>query len=415
MEMKKNIFVLLFILVLIVSCTEETYDIPRDANGNAMLTTVSSSTTTGISTLDDQFSVTAVLPNAKSGDVMNVELLKLQMPSGGTSVQLLPLTGTQKTVSVVSVGSDLQATVSYNRTEATLNNAGDYVTVSFNGETDYALQRVDMVAATSSTDPMVSEIVIDVARTAETAYFNVTVDPKEAAYSGTLVAKRKNGVNEAMVNVTGSPFSGAQPFLVPISGDDFVVDMDTMYYSFTATVTLNSVSYTDEIARTIIVRDPYFYLKKSAALTANSTADGMDLLINANVADTTTVAADETSVIVSVSAASGSFELQGGSAWLAASVNNMIEFVPSTLALYKVNKSDDAIADFEAGVLAGNETTTAGLSDGEGVFIFKAVNGTDTGDTYYGMLKIVTSSSSDGSVTFEYRIGNMYAHLTVIQ
>jgi len=89
--------------------------------------------------------------------------------------------------------------------------------------------------------------------------------------------------------------------------------------------------------------------------------------------------------------------------------------VPSTLALYKVNKSDDAIADFEAGVLAGNETTTAGPSDGEGVFIFKAVNGTDPGDTYYGMLKIVTSSSSDGSVTFEYRIGNMYAHLTVIQ
>jgi len=405
MEMKKNIFVLLFMLVLIVSCTEETYDIPRDANGNAMLTTVSSSTTTGISTLDDQFSVTAVLPNAKSGDVMNVELLKLQLPSGGTSVQLLPLTGTQKTV---TVGSDLQATVSYTRANATLNNVGDYVEVSFNGETDYALQRVDMVAATSSTDPMVSGIVIDVARTAETAYFNVTVEPKQAPYSSDLVAKRKNGVNEAMVDVTGSPFSGAQPFLVPISGDDFAVGMDTMYYSFTAT----SGSYTDEITRTIIVRDPYFYLKKSATLTANSTADGMDLLINANVADDADPA--ETSVIVSVSAASGSLELQGGSAWLAASVNNMIEFVPSTLDLYKVNKSDDAIAAFEAGVLAGNETITAGPLDGEGVFIFKAVNGTDPGDTYYGMLKFVTSSGSTGSVTFEYRIGNMYAHLVVI-
>ncbi|GAI79458.1 unnamed protein product, partial [marine sediment metagenome] len=228
--------------------------------------------------------------------------------------------------------------------------------------------------------------------------------PKEVAYSGNLVAKRKNGVNEAMVDVTGSPFSGDQPFLVPISGDDFAVDMDTMYYSFTAT----SGSYTDEITRKIIVRDPYFYLKKSATLTANSTTDGMDLLINANVADDAVPA--DPSVIVSVSGAS---ELQGGSAWLAESVDNIIEFVPSTVDLYKVNKSDDAIAAFEAGVLAGNETITAGPLDGEGVFIFKAVNGTDPGDTYYGMLKFGPSSTS--SVTFEYRIGNMYAHLTVIQ
>lgn len=379
-------------LVLIVSCTEETYDIPRDADGNAMLTTVSSSTTTGISTLDDQFSVTAVLPNAKSGDVMNVELLKLQLPPGGATMQLLPLTGTQKTV---TVGSDLQATVSYTRANATLNAVGDYVVVSFNGATEYALQRVDMVAATSSTDPMVSEVVVDVARTAETAYFNVKVEPKEAAYSGTLVAKRKNGVNEAWVDITGSPFTGNQPFLVPISGDDFAADKDTMYYSFTAA----SGSYTDEITKTIIVRDPYFYLKKSATLTLNTTSDGIDLLINANVADDAVPA--DPSVIVSVSAASGSLELQGGSAWLAASVNNMIEFVPSTLDLYKVNKSDDAKADFEAGVLAGNETITAGPSDGGGVFIFKAVNGTDPGDTYYGMLKMVTSSSTDGYVTFE--------------
>ena len=58
------------------------YDIPRDANGNIILTTVSSATTTGVSTLDDQFSVTATLPNAKSGDVMNVECLQLQIPTG---------------------------------------------------------------------------------------------------------------------------------------------------------------------------------------------------------------------------------------------------------------------------------------------------------------------------------------------
>lgn len=406
MEMKKNISLLLCMLVLIVSCTKETlFDIPRDANGNAILTTVSSSTTTGISTLDDQFSVTATLPNAKVGDEMNVELLKLQTPSGGTTKQLLPMAGTQKQV---TVGSDFKATVTYTRAEATLNAVGDYVEVCFNGETDYAIQRVDMVAATTVTNPMVSGEDIDVARTAETAYFNVMVEPKEAAYTGDLVAKRKNGVNEAWVDITGSPFTGNQPFLVPISGDDFAAGKDTMYYSFTAA----SGSYTDEITKNIIVRDPYFYLKKSATLTLNTTSDGIDLLINAPVADTAAVAADDNSAIVSVSLASGSLKLQGGSAWLAASVNNTIEFVPSTHTMYADNNSNDAIAAFEAGVAAGDETTTAGPLDGEGVYIFKVVNGTASGNIYYGMLKFITSSTN--SVTFEYRIGNMYAHLAVI-
>ncbi|HOF20019.1 MAG TPA: hypothetical protein PLO24_02070 [Bacteroidales bacterium] len=77
--MKKLIFFTL-IMMLFVSCQDELYDIPRDAGGKAILTDISGTTTTGISTLDDQFSVTANLPNAKSGDVMNVECLQLQIP-----------------------------------------------------------------------------------------------------------------------------------------------------------------------------------------------------------------------------------------------------------------------------------------------------------------------------------------------
>jgi hypothetical protein len=67
--MKKLIF-FLSALIFIVSCQDDDFDIPRDENGNAILTDVSSTTTTGISTLDDGFSVTAYLPNAKSGDEM---------------------------------------------------------------------------------------------------------------------------------------------------------------------------------------------------------------------------------------------------------------------------------------------------------------------------------------------------------
>jgi hypothetical protein len=82
--MKKIIF-LFSALMFIISCTEEGdhYPIPRDANGNAILTEVSSATTTGISTLDAGFTVTAYLPNAKSGDEMIVESLQLQAPAGG--------------------------------------------------------------------------------------------------------------------------------------------------------------------------------------------------------------------------------------------------------------------------------------------------------------------------------------------
>ncbi len=395
--MKKNILLIISsfsVLGLIFSCSEQAYfEIPKDANGKAILTGISSTTTTGISTLDNGFTVTANFATAKAGDVMKVELLQLQIPpSGGTTKQLLPMAGTQKDV---TVGADLKATVSYTRAEAKLTAATDYVTVVFNGATDYAKVRVDMVPATTASKPKVSTKEIDVARTAETAFFNVTVAPKTAAYTGTMVAKRKNGKNGAWVNVTGSPFSGTQPFLVPISGNDFAVGKDTMYYSFTSTLG----GYTEEVMRTIVVIDPYFFFKKSATLTLGGTSAGRNLITNTGVAENAATA---------MVAVSGSLNLKGGSAWLTA--GKTIEFVPSTLAMYSANNSSNAIAAFNAGV----KTTSADPIAGEGVYIFKMVNGTAPEDVYYGMMKM-TNVVPGVSVTFEYRIGDKYAHLLVVQ
>ncbi|MGD9558926.1 MAG: hypothetical protein AB7V25_18000, partial [Mangrovibacterium sp.] len=180
--MKKVIY-LFAVIFLFGRCEEDNFSIPRDENGNAILTDVSSATTSGVSTLDDEFTVNATFPNAKSGDVMNVECLQLQVPSGGSGVQLLPLSGTGKTA---TVGNDLKASVTYSRAEANLVHAGDYVTVVFSGATDYAKQKVDLVTATKTTKPKVGEMEVSVVRNAETANFEVTVDPKSETYSGTL-------------------------------------------------------------------------------------------------------------------------------------------------------------------------------------------------------------------------------------
>ena len=391
--MKK--FISIFcVLVSILSCTKQDYyEIPKDADGNAIITGISSTTTTGISTLDGSLSVTATLPNAKVGDVMNIELLQLQLPAeGGTTTQLLPMTGTQKTA---TVGADQKATVTYTRAEAKLTKASDYVTVVFNGATDYAKVKVEMAPAIAVSKPIVSNIEVDVARTSETAYFNVKVMPKSAAYAGSMIAKRKNGTTGAWVPVTGSPFSGTQPFLVPISGSDFAAGLDTMFYSFGATLG----TYADEVFTTVIVRDPYFFLKKSATLTLGGASAGRNLLINAAVA--------ENAVTASI-AVSGSLILKGGSAWLAA--GKTIEFVPTTLAMYDANNLTNTITAFNAGV----KTTTADPIAGAGIFIFKIVNGPAATDVYYGVLQS-TNVTPGVSVSFEYRIGDKYAHLSVVK
>ena len=390
--MKKIIF-FLFTMILYISCEDESFNIPRDEDGNAIITEVSSATTTGISTLDNGFTVNATFPNAKSGDVMKVECLQLQVPSGGGDAkQLLPLAGTQKEA---TVGNDLKTFITYTKEEAKLMNVGNYVTVVFAGATDYAKQKVEMVTATQVSKPKVAGIEVDVARNEETAYFEVKVEPKSAAYAGTLIAKRKNGVRDPFVNIAGSPFSGVQPFLVPISGNNFAAGKDTMYYSFIAT----SGGLTDEIQTSIIVRDPYFFLKKSATLTLGGGSTGRNLLIN------TAVAENDSKAMIALSEA---LSLKGGSAWLTA--GNTIEFVSSTETMYSANNSNDAIAAFNA----GTKTTVADPIAGEGVYIYKAVTGTDPEDVYYGMLKVIHVIPKV-SVTLEYRIGNRYAHLAVVK
>lgn len=390
----KKIITILFVLFTIASCTEQAYyEIPLDGNGNVLLTGVSSTEGTGISTLDDGFTITATFATAKSGDVMMVELLQLQTPPGGGSTkQMLPMAGTQKDV---TVGSDFKASVTYTRAEANLNNSGDNIRVVYNGEMDYAKATVEMVPAAQSSKPTVSGIEIDVARTSETAYFNVTVEPKSGVYTGSLVAQRKNSTNGSWEDIPGSPFTGTQPFLVPISGDDFAVGKDTMDYRFSST----QESYTDVIESSIIVRDPYFFLKKQATLVLGGGSAGRNLLINAGVTE------DDPTAMVAIE---GSLMLKGGSAWLAA--GNIIEFVPGTKFLYDKNNSTNIIAAFDA----GTPVTSADPIAGEGYYIYKSVTGVAAADTYYGMIKM-TNVAPNSSVSFEYRIGDQYAHLSVIE
>jgi hypothetical protein len=182
--------------------------------------------------------------------------------------------------------------------------------------------------------------------------------------------------------------------MVPISGTDFAAGKDTMFYSFAAA----SGTYNDEVLSTIIVRDPYFYLKKSATLTLGGSSAGRNLLINAAVAENAATANI---------AVSGSLILKGGSAWLTS--GKTIQFVPTTLAMYDANNLTNTITAFNA----GTKTTTADPIIGVGVYIYKIVNGPAASDVYYGLIKM-KSVVPGVSVTFEYRIGDQYAHLSVI-
>lgn len=379
------------------SCVKDEYAIPRDGNGNIIWSEPSSSTTTGISSLDNSFTVAATFPNAKSGDVMKVELLQLQLPpGGGTTNQLLPLAGSQKDV---TVDGSLKASVTYTRDQANLNTVGDYVEVVFNGETDYAKRRVEMTNSMTVSAPSVitasRDIEVEVARTAEIANFIIEVKPKEGAFSGNVEVERKNGTTGTWVDVSGSPYSGTnQPYLAPISGTDFILTNDTMFYKFTAT----QGNYSETIERTVIVRDPYFYLKKSATLMLGTSSAGRNMLTNSPVP-----ANDATAMI----AVDGSLLLKGGSKWLAE--GHTIEFVPTTKEIYALNNSNTTIDTFEN----GTPVTSVDPIVGEGIFIFKATTGTAAEDVYYGMI-MVTDVKPDNSVSLEYRIGNMYAHLAVI-
>ncbi len=378
-------------IVLLMSCTQQDYyKIPRDANGNVVITGVSKATSNGISTLDDKFTVDVTFPNAKSGDIMKTELLQLQVPAAGGSAQLLPLAGTQKDV---TVGADLKTSVTYNRSEAKLNIVGDFVTVTFSGKTDANLLRVDLKNATTVSGPTFGGKAVDVVRIADTASFDLSVTPKLGAYAGTVTVKRKNGINAPWISVgTGSYSSLAK---VPISGTDFAAGRDTMYYSFVA----NQGTYADSVTKLIVITDPFF-LKKSGTLSlATAAQGGMNIITN------TSVSANDANAILAVSA--GSLTIKAG-----ASLANgkSIKFVPSTNDLYYKNNSANTIAAYESGA----PVSEADPAKGDGVYIFKLIIGPLPADILYGMIK-VTRIVPAASVDYEYRIGNVYAHLSIIK
>lgn len=395
MKTIRNMALTLVSVAFITSCTEQPYwEIPKDANGNAIITQVSKTTSPGITVLDDGFTITAYLPNAKPGDVMKAELVKPQVPSWDPdgATQILPVQGSKKEL---TVDPDLNVSVFYSKEEATLAEIGDYVTVTLAGQTESGILRINMKSAFKVSQPKFGDEAVTIIRTPEVANFEVKVDPANTDYTGDLVAKRKNGANGTWVDVPGGPFSGGPEYQIPISGSDFAAS-DTMYYSFVATAGDNTEEYTTSV----VVIDPYFFLqKKGVVLTPGGASAGRNLLNNAAVAETAPAAT------IAAALSSGSLVLQAGSGF-----TGTIEFVPSTEAAFTANKAADAKADFAA----GTPSATADPAAGEGVYIYKLVNGPNPEDVYYGML-MVTNVVPGSSVTLTYRIGDQYAHLSAIE
>lgn len=392
--MKNKIgFIFIAVIVLLQSCSkQEYYNIPKDSSGTVIITKVASTTSTGISTLDDNFTVNAVLPNAKAGDTMTVELLMQQVPTGapaGSATQLLPIAGTQKKIILTA---DLTAAVNFKRSEALMTKAGDVVTVTFAGKTESASKIISMKKATTVSGTKYNSKSVPIIRSAGSAYFDVKVSPLLAAYAGTVLVTNKNGINELWQTV-GS-FSGISQ--VPISGDGFAVGKDTMYYAFISQVG----NYSDTVNLTVLNNNPYFQFKKTGKMTLGGASAGVNMLING------AVAAGDASAIMAIDG--GSLIIHGGSAWAVG--GNNLSFVQSSQSLYNENNSDNIIAAY----MAGTPTATADPTLGEGVYIFKIVNGPNANNIFYGVLKIV-SLLPGSAINYEYRIGNLYAQLSVLQ
>jgi len=390
--MKNKItFILIGTIALLQSCSKQDYyNIPRDANGNVIITTVASTTNTGITTLDNSFTVNAVLPNAKAGDVMIVELLAQQVPKAGGATQMLPIDGTQQSI---TVSADFKVSATYTRSQAMMTKAGDVVAVTFAGKTESALiKAITMVSATSVAGPKYNSNKVTLIRSAGTAYFDVAVAPKAAAYTGNVVVKSKNGVNDAWQTLAG-PYTGAAS-KVYISGADFAVGKDTMYYMFVSTLG----AFIDTVKQTVVANAPYFQLTKSGTMTLGASSGGVNTLTNA------TVAADNAMGIMAIDGSS--LTIHAGSVW-GAVAGNTLNFVPITVDVYNANNSDAAITAYAAGTTQATVDPNATTS----IYVFQIVTG---GTTYYGMLK--TGGLVPGvSVTYEYKIGNMYAQFAVLE
>jgi hypothetical protein len=392
--MKMKYFILLVftsLLAFIVSCSKvPVYDIPT-VDGKFIIYQYTNSTNTGITTLDPSITFNVTFQTAKPGDAMSYELLAQQTSANNPVVpQWLPLAGTQKTF---TMPGDLKYTITYTRAETGMNANADNRKLSISGPMDSHLKLFAMSSATNVTNPQSGGIDVTATRTVDTAYFKVTVALKSGPYTGTVIAQRKNGKNAAWVNAGAASF--AAPASVPVSGSDFAVGKDTMYYKFTT----SQNGYSDVINKQIVVAAPFFYKKRSATLTLGGASSGINILKN------TPVAATNANAIIAIDG--GSLTLHGGSAWAVG--GNSIQFVQSNIATYAANNPDLAIAAFAAGTPAA----TADPAAGTGVYIFKIVNGIGPNNTYYGMIK--TLSIVPGvSVSFEYRIGTRYKQLTAL-
>lgn len=138
---------LIFSMALMMSCTDQPYyDIPYDENGEVIFSELSVISSDGVTTADESFTVNCFFPNAKSGDVMEAEVLMRQVPSwdAGGALQLLPLDGTKKSI---TVAADLTTSVTYTKAEAHLVNVGDAITVVFSGPTDSGIIEISLAAA----------------------------------------------------------------------------------------------------------------------------------------------------------------------------------------------------------------------------------------------------------------------------
>jgi hypothetical protein len=371
-------------LAAMMSCSQYDYwEIPKDAQGKAVITKVATVTSTGISVLENEFTINATLPNARPGDVMTAELLKHQVPSWGGDAQLLPLAGTAKQV---TVDNDLKVSVTFTRTEAQMANAGDPVMVTLAGQTESGRIQVVMAEAMTITNnsALFAGKSITLVKSDEAAYFEVKVTPRNTTYTGNVVAERKVG-NGAWENV--GTFSS--PYIIPVTGNEFG-ENDAMSFRFTATSGSLSTTRTVNVG----AGEPNFKLAK---LHIMAVGKGCNIMDNAK-----SVNADALDAVIALD---GGLNIAGGSAWTGA--GNSIAFVPSTLAMYAANNFEAAIAAYNAGAPAASASAVAG----EGVYIFKLVKGADE---IYGMLKI-TGVAPGQSVTFNYLIGNRYSHLSVLK
>jgi hypothetical protein len=292
----------------------------------------------------------------------------------------------------VIVAHDFTASVNFTRSEATMTKAGDVVTATFAGKTESAMRVITMVKATTVSGTKYNSKVVPIIRSAGTAYFDVNVAPKLAAYAGTVLVKKKNGINDAWQ--TAGSFPGTSQ--VPISGDDFAVGKDTMYYAFIS----QAGSFSDTVTQTILNSNPYFQFKKTGKMSLDGTSAGVNMLVNG------AVAASDAMAMMAVT--DSSLTIHGGSAWAVGGKG--ISFVKSTLAVYNENNSDKIMTAF----MAGTPTATADPTSGEGVYIFKIVNGPNATDIFYGIVKVV-SIVPGSAINYEYRIGNLYAQLAVLQ